>query len=369
MENPHLIYKNDSLKLDVQDLVNVNSSEHSVDIQSQFPGLVIPQQKFTRDSLKESEIPSSLPFLLSFHQFDFEINTSQLKPIDVDKETIVPFYLTEKSLSKDGEVIGRDGYGEVIGLPAERIIVRINSSVSIGDVFTVFKNKGRISNFFKSLVGLSEKEIMVKGKIKILSYLNNEDSLYMALVEQSLDSIFPGDSLLRGEPQVYNFSQQGRRGAGAGKIIGTPDKSQLLLSLGSIVYLNKGQSSGLQPGDIFYIKTGRREAKGFQRPYGYSSVNIGELRIIHSLSDRATAVIISSRDRIYVGDIFSGELNQLKDLSESIEHEEFDLIEDQEQDVLIDFEEIEEKFGDSQDEEEEFIEESGDSQDGEEEFY
>ena len=322
VENPHLIYKGDFLKLDVQDLVSVNTSKYSVDIQSQFPGLVVPPQESIKGALKEADIPSSLPYLLDFYSFDFEIDIDQLKHVEVHREVILPFYLTESPPSQVGEVIGKDGYGTIAGLGSERIVVRVEGDVSIGDTFTVFKNRGKVDGFLKSLI-IDEEEIAIKGKIKILSYVSGAETLYLASVLQPLQGIVAGDILFKGEPQVYTFSRKGPQGENSGKIIGSPT-NRLFLSLGSIVYLDKGLNSGVQAGNIFYIKANSKKNLDIERPYKYDLPVIGELKIIHSATDRSTGVIVTARDYIHVGDIFSGKSDQLQDLSQSIEHEELE---------------------------------------------
>ena len=385
VENPHLIYKGDSLKLDVKALTEVNTSKYSVDIQSQFPGLVIPPQESRKGVLKESELPSSLPPLLDFHPVDVELDLDQLKVVDVDKEVIVPFYLTDSPPSQVGEVLGKDGYGDKMGVGAEQIVVRVEGQVSIGDIFTVFQNRGKVGGFFKSLL-ISEKEIVIKAKIKIVSYLPGADSLFLAVILHPLDSISAGDLLFRGEPQVYSFSREGTQGGETGKIIGTPDTDRLFLSLGSIVYLDKGLHSGVQAGNIFYIRGHGEGVLELKRPYNYKLPVIGELKIIHSATDRSTGVIVTARDYIHTGDFFSGMSDQMKDLGEAIDYEELEIkeekppvlnteeqippgveeIEDYDaveegKDLLIDYEEVEE--GESGGEDLEKLEEELDESD------
>ena len=336
VENPHLIYEGNFIKFDPQILAEVNTSKYSVDIQSQFPGLVVPKNEFSKKSLSEAEIPSSLP-KLSFRLFDNDMGPIQ--SVEVNKQTIIPFYLTDNLPSIDGEVIGKDDYGKTMGAVGENIIVRIESDVSMGSIFTVFENKDRIGNWFQAFAGLNEKEIMIKGKIKILSYLQGTDSLYMASVIGSMQRIYPGDTLFKGIPQVYNFSQKGTMGAGSGLIIGTSNKNQAFLSLGSIVYLNRGENDGVHKGSIFYIRGNTEKSKIFPRPYNYDQPLLGKLRIIHSTGNVATGIIVESRAQIYVGDRFSGESDRVQNLEESQYHEQIEEHETPEQSggPLIDF--------------------------------
>ena len=362
VENPHLIYKGNFIKFDPLALAKVNTSKHSVDIQDQFPGLVVPQNKFSKDALMESEIPPSLPKLLSFRTIDDEIDVSQIHSAEVEKETIVPFYFTGTTPSIAGEVISKDGYGRTIGVGGENLVVRIEKSVSIGSIFTVFENRGSITQWYQFLTGLTEDEVMIKGRIKILSYLQGSDSLYTATVVESLHGISPGDLIFKGEPPVYNFSQKGTIGRGSGFIVGTPNKNQTLLSLNSIVYLDKGVNDGVHKGSLFYIRGNTEHSKSFKRPYTYDQPLLGKLKIIHSAENTATGIIIESRSQIYVGDIFSQESDRMEDLDKSQYHERIEDYEELEQgrDLLIDVEEV------TEDEEVEDIEMEDDFEEEEE---
>ena len=342
VENPHLIYRGNFIKFDPQTLANVNTSEHSVDIQSQFPGLVVPKSEHTKKALSESEIPSSLPKLLSFWTVDDMIDLSQLQPVKIQRQTIIPFYLADDGPPIDGKIISKDGYGQSIGLGGENLIVRINSSdISIGSIFTVFENKGKVGSLFQFLVGLNESEIMIKGRIKVLSYLQGTDALYVATVIEALNKIVPGDPLFKGEPQFYNLSQKGTIGTGSGLIIGTPNKNQIMLSVGSIAYLDKGAAEGIHKGDIFYIRGNLEKPNLFKRPYQYDQPLLGKLRIIYSEGNVATGIIVESRNQIYVGDAFSENPGRVEDLSQSQYHEkvEDDETLNQGKELLIDFEE------------------------------
>ncbi len=366
VENPHLIYQGNKIKFDIQALSQVAVSKYSVDIQSQFPGLNIPENPFSRGALPAEEIPSSLPQLEEFKPFHSSIDISKLQTVEITKEHIIPSYLTDSPPTVAGEVISKDGYGEFIGLGGEPIIVKIDSQISIGSVYTVFENRGRVASLLKFFTGLNEDEIVIKGKIKILSYIQGEDSLYSAHVVFAMESISPGDLLFEGPPQVYNFSQKGQIGSAKGSIVGSFYKQQVLLSLGSIVYLNRGINDGLQKEDIFYIRGEANPSQLFRRPYHYDSPLLGKLKIIHSAGNTSTGIIISSKDKIYVGDSFTGESGRMEDLSQSLEHETIEEDESlkQGQDLLIDFEEVPEK--EEEKEEEKSIEEESLGEDFEE---
>lgn len=343
VENPHKVYKGNFIKFDHQSLARVNSSEYSVDMQAQFPGLVIPKNEFSRGALSEENIPSSLPKILRFQKFvDESIDSSQLKDLGFNQEIIVPSYLTDKEPLSIGRVVSKNAYGEFIGSKGEELIVRFSNDVSVGSVFTVFENRGRVGGWKGLFSGLTESEIMIKGYIKIVSYIQGTDSLYLASVVEATGQIYNGDLLFAGKPEVYVFSKLGTEGQGSGLIIGSPYKNQKMLSVGSTIYLNKGSSSGIRKGDIFFIK-GQTENIRFKRPYEYKQPILGKLKIIHTSSDVATAIILNSKEQIYLGDMFSGVFGIEKELEKSVDHEKIEIQETLKQgkDLLIDVEEVE----------------------------
>ena len=287
-----------------------------MDIQAQFPDLVVPENKFSRGALNESEIPSSLPSLSIFHKTDHGIDISKLQNINPQKQMIIPSYLSDERPVVVGRVVGKEGYGRFVGLKEEQLIVEIDGDISIGSVFTVFENRSRRGKLLRFLRS-GKNEIVVRGTIKIVSYL--QDSLYSASILESLTEIFPGNSLFEGEPRVYDFSQKGPIGSGSGLIIGTPNESRIALSLGSLVYLNRGQKDGIREGDFFYILAKARK-RAFMRSYKYEAF-LGQLKVIHTTQNEATGIVVEARDQIYVGDRFTDKMDGVGKLDESKDHE------------------------------------------------
>ncbi len=344
VENPHLIYQGDFIKFDPQTLADVNKSKYSVDIESQFSGLIIPKNEFNKPALSELEIPSSLSKIDIVQAADHGIDVSKLQDINTTNETIVPFYLNEGPSAGIGEVVNKDGYGKFISTGGEQLIVRINDDISINSIFTVFENRSQFESIFSRLLTTlkNENEIMIRGKIKILSYIKGSDSLYLASVIESLKTILPGNLIMAGESPIYEFSQKGPIGSGSGLIVGTPNRSKFILSVGSIVYLNRGKSDGIHKGNFFYVRQKARESKGFKRPYKHQQTLLGKLKVIHAIENMATGIIVEARDQILVGDIFTDNLDSIADLDDSQDHEAIEEAETLEQgkELLIDFEEV-----------------------------
>ena len=374
IENPHRIYKGDSIKFDIKTLSAVNTSEYSTPLSEQFPGIQLPDQLYKRRSLREYEMPSSLPFIkknINLESVSSEIYLS-LDPVQINRQALLPFYLSEESPQKDGEVISKDSYGSK-AFNGENIIVTINDEVSIGDRYTVFKNRGRLKfSLFNLLQKSNGYEIQINGEIKILNYLVGTDSTYRAQVVKSLKGITKGDSIYSGRQPSFTLSQKGSYGTANGSLLESPNKRRNMLSLYSIVYLDKGKSHGVRVDDLYNIraKSSNNLKKHSKRPYKYKQPSIGQLRVIHAASDVSTAVIIQAKDQIFINDLFSSSLGSISDLEQSESHESIESSEDIQQD-FSDSEEIEEDFSDSEEIEEdseEIEEDFSDSEEIEEDF-
>ena len=326
VENPHRIKQGASIKFESSFIGAANLSRQSPLVLAHISGLSIPESETAGPALTEWEIPSSLPPLVEFRPaISNEIDFSALKPVEISMRAVLPFYLDSRAPQSVGKAVGKDGYGRLTAFNTEQLAVRLEDSASIGSVFTVFEDRGRVGGWFSFLeAGEENIEIMIKGRIKIVSRLAEEDFVYLAVVEEALQAIEAGDSLFLGPPQMYDSSQKGPQGSGEGLIIGGASR-QIMMSLGSIVYLNKGLEDGLQIGHLFYIFANpRTSGRAPARPYKYNMPILGKLKVIRLGANSATALIIESRDQIYAGDMFAGDPERLEGLDIYLDYEELE---------------------------------------------
>ena len=321
IDNPHRIKQGDSVNFDRDTLAAVNRWGRSVDLKAQFPDIKIPPHAYQNNALEEWEIPSSLPRIKD--KIDspppdagFDLNFTEM-----DKTALLPFYLSEADLSGQGVVESKDGYGRA-GLNGEDIMISYDGEIIEGGLYTIFENRGAPVFSAASLLGLNFKgyEIAVKAVVKIVGFVEGSEGLYRARIVESLAPVTPGHRVMKGVSD-YILSQKGSPGSVSGKIIGSPHQEiKTYLGTYSLVYLDKGLSNGIQTGDIYDVRLNKK-ARAFQYPYLYERPAVGKLRVIHANPDTATAIIVSVRDTVKVGDFFepgSG-VTVMKD---SVEHEE-----------------------------------------------
>ena len=301
--NPHRIQKGESIRFDLKALTAVNKQGHSVDIQKQFPDIEVPPSIYQKPALSEREIPSSLPYIKDRPDLPPPDVGFDLEIIPVNKNALLPFYLSEEDLSGKGVVESKDGYGSA-ALPGEDIIISYNGEIVEEGIYTIFENRGSPVFSFASLFGVNVKgyEIAVKGSVKIIGYLEGSESLYRARVVESLGAVLPGDQVMDGNIPRYILSQKGTAGTASGQIIGSPHREKRFFGMYSFIYLDKGLANGVQVGDIYHVKLNKDTR--VQYPYSYEKPEIGKLRVVHVNPDTSTAIVIGSRDTIKVGDFF-----------------------------------------------------------------
>ena len=350
--NPHRIKTGNMLKFDYKTLEASSSSDQSLDIKDQFPNVVVPKSSIKQKrALLTEEIPSSLP--VKFDSPPARWSSIEINFTEQARFNRIPisFYLSDRDLSGEGRVKSKDGYGDGT-FQGEDIIISYDGNVSVGGVYTVFENRGSIGNFFSSFFGDKKGyEINVKGSIRILGYMQGSDSLYRARVEKSLKPISINDRIKEGDLDSYEFFKDSRRGSVDGVILGSPSRKRVYLDAFSIVYLNKGRQDDVSPGDVFYVKAADKNKD--QHPYTYKEPVLGEIKVIHVAADTSTAIILSLRSPINIGDLFTaskdtGDINEESgfedvDTTPELKPEEEEELEDlEDQDPAEDQEEFDE---------------------------
>ena len=225
VENPHRIYEGDFLNF--AKLASVNSLSHSVDVDKQFPGVTLEEKKFAKGGLRADDIPKSLPNLNSSFK-PHKVNFEDANSYHLEVPAIVPSYISNFLPSSTGYIVKKEGYGKIISTPGDRMIIRVEAGVvGSGSIFTVFKSNGAVSGW---LPLVNSKEILIKGRIKIISYITGSDKLYFAEAVDIIEKMEVDDLIYQGEPPTYVFTQRGSIGKAEGQIIGTGFKPQLFLA-------------------------------------------------------------------------------------------------------------------------------------------
>jgi hypothetical protein len=196
--------------------------------------------------------------------------------------------------------------------PGDELLV-VRPILKFGQYGPEFKEAGTRSKY-----GFHYKDL---GRVRVLIA---QDHSSIAQVVFSCEEIQVGDILIPNEQRVIPSLQvikpldayAAPSGKASGKIIHSKD-FRTLLGRGHIVYLDTGQKKGVMVGDLFRIyqlwrndNTSEFNRKGFQenqREFKELRKMLGELIVLRVEANTATALILSSRENINVGDLIEQE--------------------------------------------------------------
>ena len=313
VENPHRIFKDRYLKLNPQAISQIAKSPHGVDLKAQFAGLSLPQT-FSKPALSSADFPSSLPHIpLLIFDDTLKLEISDLNRFRPRDKIPIPSYLSDQAPTEDAKIVGSNSYGSFFGVTGETLVLSLSQGASKGSLYTVFERKRR--GFFSR-----EQEIKVKAILKITRFIQGS-ALYEAQVVSALSNISLDNPVFKGSPPSYNINKTKIGRAKGGFIIGSHREELSLLSVGNIIYLDKGSADGLHVEDSFHIIPSPSRKIPFKRPTEKTKTSIGTLKVIHLSQQKATAVILSASDGIYSGDRFTSLVDSIE--VEKIEDSQF----------------------------------------------
>ncbi|MEC4890929.1 MAG: OmpA family protein [Nitrospira sp.] len=163
--------------------------------------------------------------------------------------------------------------------------------VAAGDLFTVYR---RVRKVFHPVT--REYLGFITLRLAVVRVAQVDDALTTVEVVRSYGAFAPGDPVYRFAPPVAasGTSSIGDRGDIGGMIVSLQaDPPVTLVAQRNVVYLDRGQADGLRQGDLLDI---------YRKGLGIPSRKVGQIRIISTEDQTATAQITKSTTRIMVGD-------------------------------------------------------------------
>jgi hypothetical protein len=233
-------------------------------------------------------------------------------------------FFSSKQIGKEMVIMGGEE-GETATYFSDRNIVYVskgkNWDIKPGDQYFVVRPVWKFTDYgqeFKDAESRTKYGYFYKdlGRLRIL--LVNEHSSIAEIVT-SCEEIEVGDLLIpfapRTIPTLTSFPPLDRlapyNDKSKGKIILTKD-CQNGVGRGNIVYIDMGKKKNVAVGDIFRIfrRFNEKNISTFNRPQysenkkSFKEVRkvLGELLVLRSEDNTATAIVISSREEIHVGD-------------------------------------------------------------------
>lgn len=224
----------------------------------------------------------------------------ELKPFEksvAGSDQNLDYYISDELPIDVGQVTETD---LVLGAAASDQIIYVKFEKPPAEkVYHVIADKGDVNDKFGSKS--SGKLVQVQGEIEVLDKVN--DAIYRAKVSKSIDQVYVGGKLIPGPaPTIFvNDSKIGFSNFKAQIIGGQFEPERSLFANGSFVFINLGSADGVSAGQKLPIFKNQQ----FRNPLSQAVTShsaIGEMVIVHTSQNFATALITKAIDGIRVGD-------------------------------------------------------------------
>lgn len=259
----------------------------------------IPQPKKKRAPLLKN-IPGSLPLYRmgvdqkSVVEFQVGLPKAQFSaPLEY-----LSYYINDEPVQGGSVVTATEMNMKTAG-DYQYIYVRLDSG-NAGKEYIAQKNAGPVEDTNRN--GRRGYMIEIEGEVEILDCVNEQKSIYRAIVKKVIQPIEVGAILAPGKMSMFNPTA-GEITAGVGaKIMGGQfDRRRMIFGSESLVFLDGGSSQGLREGQVLPVYADER-VRNKKTDAITNDRKIGIVKVVRVSKNFATAYVAKADDDILLGD-------------------------------------------------------------------
>ena len=278
-------------------------------------------------------IPSSLPLLSLSQKEKDRVDMSKLAVhfggLQVSFQSFLNYFMSDNPVEsvRVGSVLRKKDNNGKWSQTTERVILEIDDFVQAGHLLTVARDLGKLYKLPRGVGGPTGYQIEIQGEVKVIGRLPHDEHLYEAEVTKAVNPVMNGSILIDQTLPEFDFHKTDTFGTGSAQIIGLPSavKPQVTAAPYNFVYLNRGSKDGFAVGQMYQVRANKKVREEFI--YGYD-IPVGELKIIYTEEQFATAIVTNILHPIHIGDYVGSHQSILTGGEhQSILHEE-DIVED-----------------------------------------
>jgi len=256
-------------------------------------------------SRRPVNIPQSLPSWTAKQSLDEKI-LMDVVPKDrffSNVPTILSAYISDGPTVGEGTVYQTE-FGGYSAAVHHYIYVKL-AGASAGQRFLVVKDVGPVVDPLQPKTQVVNSGILthVQGVIQIGELVNSGESVYRAIVLESVYPIEKGAVLISGELPSYTLEEATSSVDAPARIIGGAYSGQRsVYGKDQILFLNAGTSGGLSPGQFLSVYKSQivRDPQTVERE---SPRRIGVIKVVKVGTQFSTAVVVSAQTEIRTGDM------------------------------------------------------------------
>lgn len=186
----------------------------------------------------------------------------------------------------------------------QNVFLELGRKVKVGERLNIVVIKDDITDEDGKNLGHI---VEVNGSVEVTEIVDEEEGIYKAIVVDCVTPIVLKASVTDEPLPKASFAFNGPRKDIKGTIVGGEySNDRKILGTASVIYLNVGADSGVQPGDLLAVHSIRKSRrndtalKNVGRP-------IGVIKVAKVSQNSSTAIILNTIDEIRPGDMTGGE--------------------------------------------------------------
>ena len=288
-------------------------------------------------------IPKSLP-VIDFKKPQ-EIIMEGMAFVDPPRLNIIEHYLVEKS---DVQIVGKVKSYSALPIRESEIVLDLDIPVSRGAKLTLIYPLKKVERRSLSIKGPFGYEVAVAGVVEILSAVPNESGYFFARIKDLYEPLSRDVQVVEGTPTFFNLKGNLNWSRGSAQVVGSAsNKSSNSLTIHTFIYLNRGKSDDVNPGETLKIWSNPSFHKKVERR------PLGKILVVHASDNFSTGFVTQLSNVAYVGDYVRPPAELTSFTSDMDVYEAPEDLEKEDEDTFVDFEESDDN---AEDEEEGFDE-------------
>lgn len=199
-------------------------------------------------------------------------------------------------------------------LPNQYVYVKMKKgTASTGQKYLIVKDLGQIKRLNSVWNGKDKAHVIqVSAEIELTENVNanykrsrdaSEYDSYRALVTRATGLSAKDCDVISGSLEMINTDPTGAFGTANAQVIGSEfNKASTVFGPGDLVFLNRGSSQGVETGQMFEVFADRT-IRNFRAEVPLSPASSGTIKVVQTLPNLATAIVIRAHDSIQQGDV------------------------------------------------------------------
>lgn len=245
-------------------------------------------------------------YSILFSSFSLEAKPSKLEELKkvIGKPSVSPRNIMTQNFKSVGEVSGSNRDSNYL-TNGDSVFLKMNVPVSVGDVFSIFKDLGPIKKSYQFQEN-SVNRIRLLGEVYITDV---KSGWVVGTIMNAKGDIQRGAKIGRSLNLRVQLDPQEPQSALRGKILGGSE-GEHMIGTHRFTFIDKGSKDGLRVNDRLFVM--RASEKINKEDKNFPEVAIAEIIVVHLDENYATAYVLGGSENFEAGSSFKTAISEEK---------------------------------------------------------